>query len=1113
MKKLTRTRVPYSQMLYVLMRCSFTVLCIICVTAGLLPARDAKAQKMGEVKVSLFVKNEKLEKVFRLVESQTSFRFIYNTSQVKNAATVSVSLSNASVEQVLAQVLPPLYFSFEQTGTRILVKAEDSKLALLPEAFYGLPADTLVTVRGLVTDPDGRALAGVNIRVKGMNQYTTSDKTGAFALMNVDANALIELSFVGYVVKEIKAGAVPAKISMVSAYSKLDEVQVIAYGTTTKRLNTGNVSTLKAEDIEKQPVNNVLLALQGRSPGVFITQNSGLPNSTVKVQIRGTNTMAQGTDPLYVIDGVPYAANMLANVGSSGAGDASPLSFINPSSIESIDVLKDADATAIYGSRGANGVILITTKKGQAGAAKFSANVYTGISRTPAKAKLMNRDQYLAMRNEAFRNTGITKSVTNAPDLLLWDTTRNENWQKRLLGHASLNTDAQLSLSGGTLNSSYRIFGGYNKTTPPFPGSFKADKLSGGMSLSTASANKRFTAQFSMSYLVDNTFLPSYNPVTGIMLAPVAPEPFNTDGSINYKDYSTNNPFPGFYTTYKGKTSNLVTNISLSYRIVSSLVFKIAGGYNSNVVNGNYRYSIAAQVGNPFISIPSASANFSYNTLTSRILEPQLSYNGSVGKGKWEALLGTTFQENNSNGQLLYGSGYTSDAQLTSLAAATIVTKGASTYEQSKFNSLFGRINYRFEDKYLVNLTGRKDGSSRFGPDRKFGNFGAAGIGWIFSKEQFIASRLPFLSFGKLRASYGITGNEPGGNYQYLSLHDFYTPARPYQNAQGIYPGNLLSADYAWERVKKMEGGLELGFLKDRILASVSYFNNRSSNQLVSYDLPGITGFTSVYLNRDATIQNTGLEFTLNTQNIKTTAFTWSSNFNLTVYKNKLLAFPGIEKTPYRLSLIVGQPLSILQRYRAAGVDPQTGVYQFYNSNGDLTFTPTTTDMTATVNTDPRLYGGFQNSFTYRNFSLDVFLQFVQRRGFNYYFISLQAPGRSYFGDGNQPVAVLDRWQKPGDKATYQKFTSSSGNIANAYAYQQYSDAAYTDASYIRLKNVSFSYKLPQTILKKSNIEQARFYFQAQNLFTLTHYKGLDPEGQGTTPPLSIWTVGAQLTF
>lgn len=1058
--------------------------------------------------VSLNQRNTKLSTVFNEIRKQTGYDFIFSDKTIAKAKPVDLNLKNASIEQALIACFKdqPLTYTIENKIVTVELK-EKSYLERMVERFNA------IDIRGKIVDNDGLPLKGATIKVKGTNQYTTTNNEGSFTLNNVPENALIVVSFIGYQTLEIKVQKNMGIMVLSLADSKLDDVQIIAYGTTTKRLNTGNVSTLKATDIEKQPVNNALLALQGRAPGVLVTQDSGLPNSTVKIQIRGTNSIAQGTDPLYIVDGVPYSANMLKNVGTQGSGEASPFSFINPSSVESIDVLKDADATAIYGSRGANGVILITTKKGKAGATKFDFNLYTGIAKTPVKGDFMNRDQYLEMRNEAFRNTGITKSVNNAPDLLLWDTTRNENWQKRLLGHAAVTTNAQAAMSGGNDNSSYRVFVGYNKTTPPFPGDFKSDKISGGINLSTTSSNKRFNAQVSVSYLSDKTFLPSYNPLTGIMLAPVAPEPFNPDGSINYKDYSTNNPFPGFYTTYTGKTNNLISNASLSYKILDALVFRVTGGYTSTVVNGAYAYSIKAQVGNPFISVPSGQASFSNNNMTSLIAEPQLSYSGAIGKGKWEALVGTTFQTSNSTGELINASGYTNDAQLPSLAAASTIFRAGSVYEKSKFNSVYARINYNLEDKYLINVTGRRDGSSRFGPDSRFGNFGAIGAAWIFTKEKFIEDNLSFLSFGKLRGSYGVTGNEPGSNYAYVSLHSFNSYGRPYQNGQSISADGLLSPDYRWEEVRKLEGGIELGFLKDRILLSTSYFKNRSGNQLVSYDLPDITGFTAVQLNRDATVQNTGLEVSLSTQNINTPAFTWSSNFNITASRNKLVAFPGLATSPYYNRLIIGQPLSVVLRNRAAGVDPETGVYQFYDKNGNLTFTPTLDDRTAMINTEPKFYGGLQNSFSYKNFGLDFFIYFVKQLGFNYDYISPQAPGRSYFGDGNQSVAVLDRWQKKGDQAKFQKFTSSSGPIADAYYQQQNSDAAYTDASYIRLKNVSFSYKLPASFLKKLNVNETRFYFQAQNLFTITNYKGLDPEGQGTTPPLSIWTLGAQITF
>lgn len=1091
-------------------------------------------------------KNSPLEKVFSAIEKQTGYVVFYDYRQISQAKPVTVNVKNETLCIFLDLCFRNQPFGYAIEDKTIVITKPVSVPPVKASSEQQIPWNILplTLLSGKVINTEGVPLQGAAIKIKGSKNFTTADVNGTFSI-NVNPGDMLTISFVGYtdisftvnkngaaelVTSTTKSNTVsPDKlgvllnsangllIRMAAATSLLDEVQIQAYGTTSKRLNTGNISSVKAEDIAKQPVNNVLLALEGSVPGLFITQNTGLPNSSVNVQIRGVNSIAQGRDPLYVIDGVPYTSTLLPNVGSGGSSDASPFSFINPASIESVDVLKDADATAIYGSRAANGVILITTKKGKTGPAKFDFNLYSGLSEIPRETNLMNRDQYLAMRNEAFRNTGIVKTITNAPDLLLWDTTRNIDWQKRLLGLVTVNTDAQLSMSGGNENSSYRIYGGYNINKPPFPktsGNYNANKISGGLFLSSASNDKRFNAQISVNYLIDNTFLPSYDPTANVTLAPVAPEPFNPDGSLNYKDYSTSNPFPGFYNTYKGKTSNLTTNMALSYKIFNSLLFKVTGGYNNLVVNGNYAYTIATQIGNPLISNPSGSATFSYNTSSSWITEPQLTYHASYGKGKLDALMGTTFQQTSLNGQKIFGSGYSNDALLSTLAGATSIYNAGSTYEQNKFTSVYGRLNYNWDNKYLVNLTGRRDGSSRFGPGKKFGNFGSAGLAWLFSKEQLIKDKLPFLSFGKLRISYGTTGNEPGGNYNYVSLNSFVTQARPYQNAQAITPDNLVSTNYAWEVVKKAEAGLELGFLKDRILTTVSYFQNRTSNQLLQYNLPSITGFASVLLNRDATVQNSGIEITVNTKTITSPGFIWATSFNFTAYRNKLVSFVNLATSPYSSSLIIGQPVNIKMNYRAAGVDPATGVYRFFDKNGALTFTPGADDYNKPIAVDPSFYGGFQNTFTYKGFSVGLLFSFVKQLGSNYLLHGYEPPGRSYYGDGNQPVELVNVWHKPGDIATYQKYTSSSSDkIATAYTYEQYSDAAYVDASYIRLKNLSLAYQIPAVLLRRIRIDGIRFYFQAQNLLTFTAYKGPDPEGQGYLPPLRVMTVGTQITF
>lgn len=1058
-------------------------------------------------KITLSKSQAPLNLVFKELKAQSGYNFVYRDILLKKARPVSIKVKDVQLDVVLKMIFEDQPFTYEVYSETVIVK--EKQLSIIDKIVARFQA---IDVRGKILDENGQPLLGATVTIKGSNFLIKTGTDGSFSFSNVAENEKIVISYIGYQTIELTVAPDMGALRMKLSDSKLDEVQVQAYGQTSRRLNTGNIGTVKAADIAKQPVSNPLLALQGRVPGLFITQSSGLPNSTVQVKIRGTNSISQQTEPLYIIDGISYSSDMLLNVGVQGSGQSSPFSFINPSSIESIDVLKDADATAIYGSRGANGVIIITTKKGAAGLTKFDVNVYTGMSQIPRKLDLMNTSEFLTMRREAFKNDGLDPAEQGAMDLLTWDPSRNINWQDRLIGNTTSTINGELSMSGGSEYAQYRVFGGYNRVTPPFPGDFNSSKVSGGMTLSTNTANKRFHATIGVNYLSDQTYLPQYDPTANLRLAPNAPEPFNEDGSVNY---TFNNPFVGFKNWYRGTTNNLITNGSISYNISSHLKFLATGGYNNSSVKGIGAITIASKLGDPSYPDPKGSADFSNSAIASWIVEPQLTYQGNFAYGKWEAMLGTTFQETKTNGQIVSGSGYSNDALLYSLVTAPSISNGQGIIEQSKFNSLYFRLNYNHQDKYLLNITGRRDGSSRFGPDKRFGNFGALGLGWIFTKEKFIEDHLSFLSFGKLRGSYGVTGNEPASNYRYLSLNSFVFTPRPYQNAMAMYPQNLLSPDFAWEQVNKAEIGLDLGFLRDRILSSVSVFKSQSNNQLIEYDLPVITGFRSVLVNRDAKVQNTGIELTLSTVNIRNSSFSWKSDFNFTVAKNKLLAYPGLETSPYATTLVIGEPLSVQRYYRAAGVNPEVGLYEFYTKDGDLTFRPDyKDDPTQIVNFDPKFYGGFQNSLTYKQFSLDVFFQFVKQKGKDYIFNNGSDPaGVSYGGANNQPREVLKRWQKPGDIATYQRYTTSASEVSDALFFQRESDATVVDASYIRLKNVSFSYQLPAKLTERFRIDKARVYFQAQNVFTFTKYKGLDPESQTYLPPMNVWTIGAQFIF
>jgi TonB-linked SusC/RagA family outer membrane protein len=899
-------------------------------------------------------------------------------------------------------------------------------------------------------------------------------------------------------------------VNLKTKTSQLDDVQIIAYGTTTRRLNTGNVSTVGSQEISEQPVASPLEALEGRVPGLFIAQSTGMPGSSFTVQLRGVNSIANGNDPLYIVDGVPYSSELLAGFNPSGGN---PLNFIDPSSIASVEVLKDADATAIYGSRGANGVILITTKQGKPGNTKVDVNVYTGFGKITHKIDFLNTPEYLAMRREAFANDGATPGSGDWDVNGTWDTTRYTDWEKMLIGGTAVTTDEQLAVSGGNVNTQFSVGGDYHRQTTVFPGDLHDGRGSIRVNINNVSADQRFHLQLSGNYVSDNNNLIQQD-YTSLLpnLPPDAPKVYNPDGTLNWANEtwpSGGNPLANSRLVYTGNTSNLIANATLSYTLLKGLEVLTSMGYTSLTVKETEVEPTSYF--DPAYGITTGSTLFTDNSTTSWIVEPQLKYQVAFGKGKLSALVGTTFQSMTTNGEILNATGYTSDALLESLQAAASISVITETNALYRYNAVFGRLNGNWADKYVLDLTVRRDGSSRFGPANQFANFGAVGAAWLFSRERFVERTIPWLSSGKLRASYGVTGNDQIGDYKFLNL--YRTAQWPYAGASVLSPSNLYNPDLAWERNRKAEGGIELGFWKDRILGTVSYYVNRSSNELVNAGISSITGFSNIEENLPALVQNTGLELTVSTVNIKTQSFRWTSRFLLTVPRNKLLSFPGLANSSYNSFYVVGQPLEIKRRFHQVGVNDSTGLYQFSGAKGGVTYKPSSPqDLTASVNTMAQYYGGLSNSLQWKQFNLDFFFQIVHQRGLNGYYGYL--PGAM----GNQqPTYVLRRWKKAGDVSNIQQFSQNYGGQAssewvNAY---DYGDGLYGTASYVRLKNLSLSYNLSARTLQRMHMETLRFYIQGQNLITFTKYVGYDPETQSMAvlPPLRVLTAGIQITL
>lgn len=1072
--------------------------------------------------VTLSVKNTPLEKVFKEVKRQTGFSFVYTRDQLKNSLPVTCNIVKAELKEVLSVCFRNQPLSFVIEDNYVVVQTKIASAA--KETF----TDTIINITGKIVNEHGESMEGVTILSKKTSKASATDKKGEFILKGIPENDILIISYIGYHKEEISVSNqkyFPIQLSV--AVGVLDETIVMAYGKTSRRLNTGNIGKLNKEDIAKQPVSNPLAALEGRIPGVLVSQSSGVPGSSYKIEIRGRSSIDQSlsrNDPLIVIDGVPFepgnlASNQIVSAANkplaNQSGGLSPLNTINPSSIESIEVLKDADATSIYGSRGANGVILITTKSAKSGVTTLTANVSSGASKPARTMDMLNTQQYVAMRREAFVNDARAMVTTNAPDLLLWDTTRYTDFKKLLIGNAAKFTDAQINLSGGNSLTRFLIGAGYHHETNVFSDDLSDNRIAVNSSFSHSSNNRKFNVSFTTYYANDNNKLIQNDLTQYINLPPnflwrdSLGRPNWSEGGYSISTFPFtigSTPLAELQKRYNSINENLSGNLLLNYKIDKNLVIRTNFGYN--------KFTTEEKAQTPKTALDPASsqlayASFSNGTSKNWIIEPQIEYTRQTNFGKINILAGATWQERIRESNFLNATNYTNDLLLSSPKAAGNISV-SDNYSQYRYTAFFSRLNYNFKDRYIVNISARRDGSSRFGPSKRFANFGAFGAAWIFTNELFLHQLSGLLSFGKLRGSYGITGNDQIGDYQYLNLWN--SASVPYQGASALVPVSLFNPDFEWEKNKKLELAIELGWFKDRILLSAAYYRNRSSNQLVNYLLPDQTGFTTITRNLPALVQNSGVEVALSTKNIDTKTFAWTSQFTLTIPRNRLVSFPGLATSSYNYIYKEGQSLNTPFLLKFLGINKQTGVYEFedVDKDGQITFP---NDYAFQKSTDPEFYGGLQNTIRFKAFEFSFFFDFRKQVGKNYLgIIGGKHPGIPI----NQPDIVLNRWRSAGDEADIQKFTSRSGGPAGLAAYNlSRSDGIFSDASFIRLKNVALSYTMSSKWCKKIALSACSIYVQAQNAAILTKYKGSDPETQDfyVLPPLRTIVAGIRLNL
>jgi TonB-linked SusC/RagA family outer membrane protein len=1036
-----------------------------------------------------------LATVFSKIEQQSDFRFLYTEELLSQSVPVSFAVKNVSLDSVLHLCFLQQPLSYSSEGKHIIVRKKSIEK----------PISVTRELRGKVANEQGEAVSGISITIKQTSQMTASDDNGEFFFMNPPVKSVLLITAAEIVPQEIDLGqASYVHIVVHPIVSVLDETFVIAYGTSTKRSSTGTVSSVKKNEINKQPVSNILSVLAGRIPGLQVTSISGAPGTSIKLQLRGINSIANGNDPLIVIDGIPYPSQSLNGVIGGGAGtSASPLNMLNPSDIESIEILKDADATAIYGSRGANGVILITTVKGKAGKTSVSASYYHGIGNVTKTLDLLGRSDYLAMRREAFAKDGTVPTAANAPDLLVWDTTRETNWQHVLLGRTMHSTDANVNLSGGSLQTQFLFAIGYHKETTVFPGDFGDDRKTVNFNISHASADKRMEFSFSGTFADYRNILPQEDMITGITLPVNAPKLYNNDGTLNWENGTWINPLSRIEATFDTKNTNLISNLSISYKLSHSISLKFSGGYN--YLNNDDHSATPKTASNP-ASNPVSTALFGHKLITTLIAEPQAEYARRFGYTDLSLLVGSTFQSSSQYFLYQRATGYNSDNLLNSLSGASQISVLSEADIKYRYVGFFGRVKWDINRKYLLTATLRRDGSSRFGDENRFSTFGSLGAGWIFSNEKLL-HKLKFLSFGKLKGSAGITGNDQIGDYKYLNLYTTYTS--PYLNTTVFYPQQLYNPVYGWEKVRKLEASLDLGFFSNRILATVNYYHNTTSNQLVNYPLAATTGFTSLVQNIPAVIRNSGVELDFQATLYHQKKFSWNASFNLTFPRNKLVSFENLSTSSYNSRYVIGEPLTIVKRYKWNSVDPTNGIHQFQDFNHDGLIT-SSGDFQQVVFTGQRYFGGMQQNITSGRWDFSVLFQFACTPDASSYLTAFSRPGSLM----NQPVSVLGRWQKPGDITNVQRFSNNSALPNAGFTNYRLSDASYSNASFIRLKNVVISYDLLEHKKDAGTFSQFVVFLKANNLFTISKYKGLDPETLTLLmPPIRLVTFGFQITL
>ena len=951
-------------------------------------------------------------------------------------------------------------------------------------------------VSGKVIDANTNLpLPGANVIIKNTTRGTLTDFDGNFSIEASQGEILV-ISFLGYLPEEVLLqGQDNIEIALAEDTQALSEVIVVGYGSQQKRDITGSVAMVDEEAFDDRPNTQVGALIQGKAAGVQVVSGSGKPSSGFSIRIRGTNSINASSEPLYVVDGVPTTDTR----------------SLNPSDIESISILKDASSAAIYGAQGANGVVIITTKKGSTGKPRLSLDAYMGVSQVWNTLPVLNSEQYRDLMTELGKNTDWSRY------------TENTDWQN-VIFEDGLSSNYQLAMSGRNEGTSYYISGGYTMQEGAVRSSemerynFKinfSQEITEWLELGTNLAYTRY----SDVDVTDNTSVNSGGVLLGVLSTPPNIGIYNSDGTF------TSNPFQDWENPVASTDGSqreyvnqrLLGNVYAQLQLFDDFTFKT--NFGTDYSNAKYDYFL-----DPFRTSYGRAMNgigrYNTNLTNYYIFDNTLNYTTRVGDHNIEALVGSVYQKFRWENSSLERRNFASDEVTTPNAGSELIAGTADKAEKANA-SFLARLNYNYDETYLLTANFRADGSSNFGPQERWGYFPSFSAGWRISNTFFEDNRT--VSELKIRAGWGIVGNDQVGNYAYFGrvgsggnypIGGIVMP--------GTYPASIENEGLKWEESEQLNVGLDVSFLRNRINFTADAYVKNTTDLLLNAPLPRSTGFDSAIQNVGH-LRNKGLEFQVTSYNT-TGEFEWQSDLNLSFNQNEVIDIVGQEifaggvAGRGEVSLVrEGEPLGSFYGYIWGGVDPDTGMAYYINREGESTFEPTAEDRTIIGNANPDFLYGFTNTLSYKNFGLSVFLQGSQG---NDIFNATRIETEAMIDSKNQSVVVLDRWRTPGDVTDIPR--AIAGNTDNSRLSTRFVE----DGSYLRLKALTFSYDLPETLTENLNLEKLKLYATGENLFTITDYSGFDPEvnafgasntargvDYGTYPQTRNLIVGLNVTF